>query len=110
MYTVFVKSKMVKIIMQLHINSLTNKIQEIKNTILKPQYTIGNGNTQSDNIILRNNNNNKKVDKWVSLCCSVVIKHVIVMDVLYLNSMINNCIRKTSDDVSAKHTCINNQI
>jgi len=32
--------------------------------------------------------NKKKVDKWVQLCCTVV-EHAVVVDVLYLNSMIN---------------------
>jgi len=36
----------------------------------------------------------KKVDKWVPLCCTVVVEHVIVIDVLYLNTIINHCIRK----------------
>jgi len=31
---------------------------------------------------------NKKVDKWVPLCCIVAVEYVIVMDVLYLNSKI----------------------
>jgi len=35
----------------------------------------------------------EKMYKWVSLCCTVVVKHVI-MDVLYLNSMINHSLQK----------------
>jgi len=34
--------------------------------------------------------NYKNMDKWVPLCCTVVIDHVIVMDVLYLTLMIYN--------------------
>jgi len=37
--------------------------------------------------------NLKKMDKWVPLCCTV-IDYVIVMNVLYLNSIINHCIQK----------------
>ena len=48
----------------------------------------------------------KKVDKWVALCCSVVVNHAVVIDMLYLNSMINNCIRKTilKGDVVSYHS------
>jgi len=34
----------------------------------------------------------QNVHKWVPLCCTVVVEHIfIVVDVLYLNSMINHC-------------------
>jgi len=36
----------------------------------------------------------KKVDEWITLCCTVVVEHVL-MNELYLNSMINHCVRKT---------------
>jgi len=29
------------------------------------------------------------------LCCTVVVEHVIVTEVLYMNSIIKHCIRKT---------------
>lgn len=36
----------------------------------------------------------KKWDKWISLCCTVVVKCFIIMDMLNLYPMINHCIRK----------------
>jgi len=52
-------------------------------------------------VYLNFEHNNKNADNWIPLCFIVVVEHVIVMNVLYLNSMINHCLRKTivSEDV-----------
>jgi len=37
----------------------------------------------------------KKVDKWILLCCTVVVEYFIVMELLDVNLMINHRIQKS---------------
>lgn len=46
--------------------------------------------SNGDLIIDNDNEILKKVNKCVLLCFSVVVKRVVIMDVLYLNPMINH--------------------
>lgn len=40
-------------------------------------------------MIRKTRKNKEKLDKWVPLCCAVVVEHAIVIDVFYFNSMIS---------------------
>lgn len=46
--------------------------------------------SNGDLIIDNDNEILKKANKRVLLCCSVVVKRVVILDVLYLNPMINH--------------------